>query len=303
MASSFLGTREVSEYLGINEKQVYSLIHNRGLPGTKITGKWLFPRHLVDRWIESSVAGFPGEWPFVQRAQGLLLVAGSDDPLLVRLISLFRRHFTETIPLQSRAGSTEGIMALKRGLCHIAAVHLYSAQNPHHGEDYLTGYFDQRAVAVSLAVRTQGLLLAKGNPLGIRSLEDILTGRLRWAGREVGTGTRLRLEMELDHLGTDRSGFADDSLTLGSHMEVGVSIMRGQADAGLAIQNVSEILDLDFIPLFRERFDLVTFRETFFQKEIQNFFGLLNTMEFAEIGAGLSGYDVSGAGKILTESI
>ena len=70
LISSFLDTREVAEYLSINEKQVYSLIHNRGLPGTKITGKWLFPRHLVDRWIESGVADFSGEWSFAQREIG-----------------------------------------------------------------------------------------------------------------------------------------------------------------------------------------------------------------------------------------
>ncbi|NOY86545.1 MAG: helix-turn-helix transcriptional regulator [Deltaproteobacteria bacterium] len=303
MISSFLDTREVAEYLSINEKQVYSLIHNRGLPGTKITGKWLFPRHLVDRWIESGVADFPEEWSFAQRAQGLLLIAGSDDPLLVRLISLFRRRFTETIPLQSRAGSTEGILALKRGLCHAAAVHLHPSGDAHQDADYLADHFDQRAVAVSMAVRTQGLLLPKGNPLGIHTLEDTLAGGRRWAGREVGTGTRLRLERELDRLGTDRSGFADDSPTLGSHMEVGVSVMKGQADVGLAIQAVAEMLGLDFIPLFLERFDLVVYRDTFFQKEIQNFFGLLNTGEFTGIAAGLTGYDISGAGRILTETI
>jgi excisionase family DNA binding protein len=116
MDGPFLDTREIAAYLGINEKQVYTLIHDRGLPATKITGKWLFPRHLVNRWVEAHITSVPPPVPFLEGAEGLLLIAGSDDPLLDRLLSLYRKHSPEVIVLRSPAGSSEGMLALRRGM-------------------------------------------------------------------------------------------------------------------------------------------------------------------------------------------
>ena len=95
----FMDTQQVAEYLGVHEKQVYTLIHDRGLPATKITGKWLFPGHLVDRWLESNVINMPETQPFLKAAGSLLLIAGSDDPLLVKLTALFNKRFPEMLVL------------------------------------------------------------------------------------------------------------------------------------------------------------------------------------------------------------
>jgi excisionase family DNA binding protein len=207
----FLDTREVAQYLGINEKQVYTLIHGRGLPGTKITGKWLFPRHLVDRWIESHVSNLPADTSLLDHAGGLLLVAGSDDPLLDNLVSLFRKRFPETVPLRSRAGSTEGLIALKKGLCHIASVHIFDPINSGYSTKYLRDIVGDDIVVVAFGLRKQGLVVPPGNPLEISSLKDVTRKGLRLAIRETGTGTRLLLDRELDRLDLD-----PDSLVAGS---------------------------------------------------------------------------------------
>jgi excisionase family DNA binding protein len=313
----FLDTREVAQYLGINEKQVYTLIHGRGLPGTKITGKWLFPRHLVDRWIESHVSNLPADTSLLDHAGGLLLVAGSDDPLLDNLVSLFRKRFPETVPLRSRAGSTEGLIALKKGLCHIASVHIFDPINSGHSTKYLRDIVGDDIVVVAFALRKQGLVLPPGNPLEISSLMDVTRKGLRLAIRETGTGTRLLLDRELDRLDLDPDSLvagsfpADshldldpDSLVAGSfpadsHLDAAMSVMRGDADTALAIEAVSGMLDLDFIPLHEERFDLVIRKQNFFHETVQAFLGLLLDDEFHNLSRTLTGYNVKGAGKVL----
>jgi len=297
--SRLMDTREAAEFLGVNEKQIYTLIHERGLPGTKVTGKWVFPRHLVERWIESSVVNMPGEEQFLARAKGLLLIAGSDDPLLTYLISLYRSRFPETIPLQSRAGSSEGLMALKKRICHIACLHLINPSGEGYNTDHLAQALGEEVVAVCFAIRTQGILLSGGNPLGIEALGDLGRLKARLINREVGTGTRLLLDRELDRSGLDPGQIPGYDSTAAGHLEVGLEIMRGNADAGIAIEAVASMLGLEFIPIKRERFDLVVLRDEFFSQPVQNFLGLLYEAEFVRKANAMAGYDISDAGKIL----
>ncbi|MEE8547434.1 MAG: helix-turn-helix transcriptional regulator [bacterium] len=299
MESRLMDTREAAEFLGVNEKQIYTLIHERGLPGTKVTGKWVFPRHLVERWIESSVVNMPGEEQFLARARGLLLIAGSDDPLLTYLISLYRNRFPDTIPLQSRAGSSEGLMALKKRICHIACLHLINPEGEGYNTDHLAEAMGEEVVAVSFAMRTQGILLSPGNPLGIESLQDLVRREARLINREVGTGTRLLLDRELDRAGLNPAQIPGYDSTATGHLEVGLEVMRDHADAGIAIEAVASLLGLDFIPIKRERFDLVVLRDEFFTEPVQNFLGLLHDAEFAREANALAGYDIGDTGKIL----
>ena len=294
-----MDTREAAEFLGVNEKQIYTLIHERGLPGTKVTGKWVFPRHLVERWIESSVVNMPGEEQFLARARGLLLIAGSDDPLLTYLISLYRNRFPDTIPLQSRAGSSEGLMALKKRICHIACLHLINPEGEGYNTDHLAEAMGEEVVAVSFAMRTQGILLSPGNPLGVESLQDLVRREARLVNREVGTGTRLLLDRELDRAGLNPAQIPGYDSTATGHLEVGLEVMRDHADAGIAIEAVASLLGLDFIPIKRERFDLVVLRDEFFTEPVQNFLGLLHDAEFAREANALAGYDIGDTGKIL----
>jgi putative molybdopterin biosynthesis protein len=294
----FLDTREIARYLGINEKQVYTLIHDRDLPATKITGKWLFPRHLVDRWLEAHVNRVPATDPFLESATGLLLIAGSDDPLLNRLIGLYRRRHPEIIALRSNAGSSEGLLALRRGLCHIACVHL---PHPEGGfsTDHLDEIFGDDAVAVTFANRSQGLLLSTGNPLRLSTLQAAATADLRWALREPGTGTRAWFDRELDRLGIDPAPILRQAIIVDTHLEVGLAVHRGAADVGTGIEAAARMIGLDFLPLYPERFDLVIRKNTFFTAPVQNLLVLLGAPEFTDMAAQLGGYDTANSGRII----
>ena len=170
----FLDTQGIAEYLGVNEKQVYTLIHDRGLPATKITGKWLFPSHLVDRWLEANVINMPELQPFLQTAPELLLIAGSDDSLLVRLITLFRERHPESLVLQSRAGSSDGLTALKRGLVHIACVHLLDPQGG-YTTDHIREFLGDDIAVVHFAGREQGVILRPGTSESVQDLSIALS--------------------------------------------------------------------------------------------------------------------------------
>jgi molybdate-binding protein len=145
----------------------------------------------------------------------------------------------------------------------------------------------------------QGLLYRKHNPHNISSIADLDTPGLRMVNRSLGTGTRLLIDHELQKAGIrgDKiDGYANE---VPRHMDVGLEILAGRADVGPGIQTVARTLDLGFLPLRWERFDLLVSKKVFFEKSIQSLFGLLQSEDFKEAAADLTGYDLSIAGKIV----
>jgi len=293
----FLDTQQVAKYLGVHEKQVYTLIHDRGLPATKITGKWLFPRHLVDRWLESRVINMPETQPFLKAAGDLFLIAGSDDPLFVHLIVLFRKRSPDILVLQSRAGSDDGLIALKKGLVHMACVHLIDPAGG-YGTDHIRDLLGEDIAIITFAERTQGILLRRENPLAIRDLADALGRTMTWAVRNVGTGTRALMDMEMDRSGIDPEPVLAGSVPVQSHIDTALAIHAGRADAGFGIEAAAHLADCDFLPLRQERFDLIVRKENFFLPQVQDLLALLKGEAFEKMADSLIGYDLGESGKI-----
>ena len=123
--SEMLSTKEAAKFLNVNEKMIYSLIADKGLPASKVTGKWLFPIDLVRRWIEVGTQNYP-QLAKLPPYHGLVLIAGSNDLLLDRIISTFNLKHEKHMAMFGIAGSMGGLKALKQDLCHIAASHLIS---------------------------------------------------------------------------------------------------------------------------------------------------------------------------------
>jgi excisionase family DNA binding protein len=295
-----MDTQQVSDYLGVHEKQVYTLIHDRGLPATKITGKWLFPRHLVDRWLESTVINMPETQPFLKGAGELLLIAGSDDPLLARLLTLFRKRSPEILVLQSRAGSRDGLTALKKGLVHIACVHLIDPEGG-YGTGHIRDLLGEDIAVVTFAERTQGILLGPGNPLSIQGLQDAFGKNIRWAVRDVGTGTRALMDLEMDRSGIDPGSILAGSIPVQNHLDAALAVKTGSADAGFGIEAAAYMAGCDFLPVRKERFDLIIRKENFFSPQVQALLILLREKELRTLAEELKGYDLEEAGKIRGE--
>lgn len=297
--SQLMSTKEVAAHLGVNEKMIYSLISEKGLPASKVTGKWLFPRHLVDRWVEAHTINLQPTAGAMPANEGLLVIAGSNDPLLEQMIGVFNGLYPDHLAVFGNLGSLGGIRCLKQDLCHIATSHLLQENGSEYNFEIAEQFLQPAPVVVNFCRRHQGLIVAKGNPRRIRATADLGQPGLRVVNRKLGTGTRQLFDRELKAAGLAPGRVEGYDNECQRHMDVGLAVLKGQADAGPAIRPVAEQLGLDFIPWRWERYDLLMHKERFFDKAMQQFLGLLHEARFQESAAAFQGYDTSISGKII----
>lgn len=294
-----LSTKEVAQLLDINEKMVYNLVAEKGLPATKITGKWLFPRHLVEQWIETNTINYPKPSTFLPPYQGLLIITGSNDLLLDKTISLFNTLYLEHVAVFGNLGSMGGLRALRQNLCHMASSHLLQENENEYNFDFATKELEKMPAVVNFCKREQGILVQKGNPKKINEIADIARPGVRIVNRPLSTGTRLLFDRELNNAGIRGEKIEGYHNELSRHMDVGLEILTGRADAGPGIKPVASLLGLEFIPVRWERYDLLITKERFFDKGVQLFIGLLQEQSFYDLTKMFDGYDVTLSGKIV----
>lgn len=297
--AQFLSTKEIADKLGVNEKMVYTLISEKGLPASKITGKWIFPLHLVEQWVETHTINYPEPTQKLPPYQGLLILAGSNDPLLEKTITLFNQRYPEHVAVFGNLGSMGGLRALRRNLCHVASCHLLQENESEYNFDFAGKELEKMPAVVNFCRREQGLLVPKGNPKKIEGIGDLKRADIRMVNRPTGTGTRLLIDHELKKARIKGDQIQGYHAEVSRHLDVGLEILSGRADAGPAIRTVAGLLDLDFLPLRWERYDLMISKERFFDEGVQLFLGLLTDGEFKEIAANLYGYDVGFSGKVV----
>ncbi len=294
-----LTTKEVAQYLSVNEKMVYTLVSDKGLPATKITGKWLFPSHLVDQWIENNASNYPRNSIQLPPYHGLLIITGSNDLLLEHTISLFNALNGDHVAVFGNLGSMGGLRALRRNLCHMASSHLLEEKEEEYNFAFAVRELNQMPAIVNFCKREQGLLVQEGNPKKINGIADLAKSGVRIVNRPLGTGTRLLLDHELRKAGIQGHKIDGYSREFHRHLDVGLEILADRADAGPAIRAVARLLNLDFVPLRWERYDLMISKERFFDEGIQRFLGMLHEKPFQELVKKLDGYDVSLSGKMV----
>jgi len=297
--AQMLTTKEVARFLNINEKMVYSLVSEKGLPAAKVTGKWLFPKHLVEQWIEANTLNYPDTRTPLPPYPGLLILAGSNDVLLEKTLFLFNRTQTAHMAVFGNVGSMGGLQALRQNRCHMAASHLLQDDETDYNFDFASREFSNMPAILNFCRREQGILLRKGNPKKIQSVSDLGRPAVRIVNRSPGTGTRLLLDRELSKAGIPVKTVKGYDHEVQGHIPVGLEILSGNADAGPGIRAVAAMLDLDFIPLRWERFDLMIAKDRFFDEGVQLFLGFLHEDAFRQAAAALSGYDLSLTGKMV----
>lgn len=299
MDESFLSTRQVAKFLDVNEKMVYTLISEKGLPATKVTGKWRFPKRLIEQWLENHIVNHPGPDQSASRP-GLIVFAGSNDILLERSLALFNRKHRKYLAVFGNVGSMGGVLALGRGLCHVAASHLMQEDEQEYNFEFIYEKFSGKQPAVvNFAKRRQGLVVAPKNPKGLQSIAGLGKPGIRIANRPKGTGTRLLTDTLLDKAKISKKRIKGYDREFRSHIDVALEVAAGRADAAMAISPVASLLGLGFIPVKWERFDLLICRERFFEKGIQLFLGLLHDSVFRDLARTLGGYDLELCGKIV----
>ena len=225
--TELLSTKEVAEFLKVNEKMIYSLISEKALPATKLTGKWCFPKHLVEQWIEANTINYPQAAAKLPPYHGLLIITGSNDPLLEKTISLFNTQYTDHAAVFGNMGSMGGLRALKRGICHMASSHLLQEDDEDYNFEFANQELEMIPAVVNFCRREQGILVAKGNPKNISSVNDLGQPGITIVNRPLGTGTRLLFDRELKKAGLNGERIKGYHNDLSRHTDLGLEILLG----------------------------------------------------------------------------
>ena len=293
-----MNTRQVASYLGINEKKIYALAKAGKIPCTRVTGKWTFPRKLIDAWLEQSAVR-PERREMRPEPRPFLLVAGSDDPSLTVLRELFEQRTKPASLFVNTVGSSAGLAALQNGVADFATTHLLDAKSGEYNLPFVKKLLGDRTVVVQLFYRQLGLVVARGNPLKLRTISDLARPKVRLINRQAGSGTRLYLDQALSRLKIHARKLNGYQTSVSTHLDVAMRILRGEADAGLATLASARMLGLDFVPLTRERFDAVIAQERFFSPGIQTLLSIVGSSEFRGRLEAMGGYDGAESGRIM----
>ena len=287
-----LTTDEAAEYLRLSERKLYELVATREVPCSKVTGRWLFPRAALDRWVSAGLIAHAA----LAQVTAPPIMGGSHDPLLEWAL---RESNSGLASLPE--GSEEGVRRLTQGEVIVAAIHMHRLD----GDDETVnldvvadaaGLHD--AVVIAFARREQGILVAPGNPLGLSDMASIATSRARLAQRPAGAGAQLlllallaRARLALDDLKLAKPAFPTGP-------DIAQAIRAGRIDCGIATRSVARSAGLDFLPLTWERFDLVMRRRDYFMKGPQALFEFMRQAGFRDRASELGGYDVSDTGAV-----
>lgn len=297
--TEFMSVREAARYLGINEKKLYFLANAKKIPSTRVTGKWIFPKQLIDRWIEESASSSIAVARRTAQSTAVLLAAGSDDPSLSVLQELCRGHESTPGLFMATVGSGAGLQSIRSGIADFATAHLLDPARPAPGGRAAQDSVPNGTVIVQLFYRELGWLVQKGNPLGIESVRDVARPKVRFVNRQPGSGTRIYFDQQLTRVGVSGKRIAGYDEIVSTHLEVGLRVMSGQCDVGLATRTTAKLIGLDFVPLTRERFDMLVPNDRFLTKPMQNLLSVVASREFRNRVGALGGYDVSESGRMI----
>ena len=229
-----------------------------------------------------------------------IVVVGSHDNTLDLLTDELRGRKDHLVLSSSHVGSMGGLMAIRRGACHLAGAHLLDTEDGTYNVSYIRRYLPGVGVRlVNLVLRDQGLIVAPGNPKAIQGIEDLARADVAFINRQAGSGTRILLDYRLARLGVDPAGIRGYETDEYTHMAVAVAVLSGAADAGLGIFAAARSLNLDFIPVVTEQYDLVVPEEHFHTEKIQVLLDTIAGETFKKRVKALGGYSTEKTGTII----
>ena len=231
-----------------------------------------------------------------------VVVIGSHDITIDVLADEIRRLGHNIRISSGNVGSLGGLMALRKGTCHVAGSHLLDTKTGEYNVAYVERYLKGIRVSIfHLVLRDQGLIVAKGNPKGIGGIHDLTREDIAFVNRQAGSGTRVLLDYKLELLGVvgeNIKGYGHEEFT---HMAVAVDVLSGAADCGLGIFAAAKALDLDFIPIEKEQYDLIIPSSILDNSNIQAILETIASKSFRERVTDLGGYDPSKSGQFWLE--
>ena len=236
--------------------------------------------------------------------ENTIVITGSHDNTLDLLADQIRLVHPGVGISSSHVGSMGGLMAIKKGGCHMAGCHLLDPDDGSYNISYIKKYLSDIPVRlVNLVMREQGLILPKGNPDKVKGLGDIAEKQLAFINRQPGSGTRILLDFSLnkDGIAAEQiTGYENEEYT---HMSVAVAVLSGRARAGLGIKAAARALNLDFLPVVTESYDLAIPEAFIDLPMIQALLDTIKSLQFKNRVTALGGYGVEKTGEELFRSL
>jgi len=233
-----------------------------------------------------------------------LLALGSHDLTIDLLASMIKEKSEGKFTISSsNIGSMGGLLALEKGIAHLAGSHLLDTQTGEYNFSYISRYLKNASVTlVTLVHRWQGLMIARGNPKNVLGISDLTRPDISLINRQAGSGTRILLDYELQRAGIQPTGILGYKSEEYTHMSVAMAVTSGRADVGLGILAAAQALNLDFIPLARERYDLVIPTYLLHDERILFLLDIIRSSKFMEQILALGGYEIEETGKIQSQN-
>lgn len=285
----FLTVRELAAFLRVKERKVYSLAASGEIPCSRATGKLIFPRAAVEAWVSRHSSGKSAAARPLERP---LVFVGSHDPLLDWALRESRSGLASFFD-----GSLDGIARLRTAKAVAAGVHLYESErndwNVRHVEDELLG---EAVVLIEWAWRERGFIVAEGNPQKIATFRDLVGKRFVPRQAEAGSQVLFQSLLEKERIGAAAVDIVGPAAR--SESDVAAAISEGKADVGFGLGCVAHQFRLSFVPLLRERYDIVVYRRAYFEPAFQTFIEFCRGDAFHARAAELGGYDLTGFGRV-----
>ena len=236
----------------------------------------------------------------LEQIENAIVVVGSHDLALDVLANRLHRQYPDRSLSSSNVGSLGGLVAISRGEAHLAGSHLLDEETGEYNVPYVKRLLAGKEVVIlHLVYREQGLMVAKGNPKGLKGLADLARPDVSFMNRQRGAGTRVLLDFKAKEMGLDPTKINGYDRTAFTHLAVAAAVASGTADTGLGILAAARALDLDFVPVLKERYDLIIPRVHYESKLLEPVLAILQDASFKAEIEKLGGYDVSQMGQVI----
>ncbi len=300
---------EIGKLLKISKGTVYELLKRGEIPSYRVGKKIRISQadlqvymHAADAPIKSTTSNrqLSVERLIIEN-QGLIICG--QDIVLDILTRYLEKKNSMLRSLRSYVGSIDGLLALYKGTANITATHLWDGETGEYNIPYVRRLLPgQRTVIINLVYRTIGFYVAPGNPKAIHDWPDLLKPNVTLVNRDKGSGTRVMLDENLRNLNIDSrdiKGYQNEEM---SHIAVASAVARGLADVGAGTEKAaSQVREVEFVPLTKERYDLVIYKHDLEKSNFQTLLSILRSEEFKDEVNGMGGYDTSKMGDIIGE--
>ncbi len=234
-----------------------------------------------------------------EEIENTAVIIGSHDLILDVMADIMPNKYTNMHVTSTHVGSMGGLMALRRGEAHMAPIHLLDEATGEYNVSYVHRMFKEPMALIKGVDRVQGIMVKKGNPLGINGIEDLAGGKVRYVNRQRGAGTRVLFDYQLKQADIEPDAIKGYDREMATHMAVAASVASDSADAGMGVLSAAQAMGLDFIPVGVEEYDFAIPQRFLELPYVKAFIEILQSEDFHNKLKELGGYEIRGAGKVI----